>query len=181
MYFYDRPNVIWYAGAFFYPWLGYGSHRGFNVDDRGQFDTLEETKRPSGCALMATRALCEKIGLLRDEYFVYCEDLDWGMRASNANYKIMYVPSSRIWHKVSRSTGGNTSGIYLYYFVRNMLLCVDENKPLPLFFRFLRYFTILATSFLSLFTQRVPKVAGLRYLCRGALHYFQGRFGEMRK
>ncbi len=181
IYFHDRPDVVWYAGAFFYPWIGYGSHRGYNVRDRGQFDTIEETERPTGCALMVTRELCDNIGLLRDEYFCYCEDLDWGLRASNARYKIMYVPPSKIWHKVSRSTGGNKSGIYLYYFVRNMLLCVNENKPLPFLLRFFRYFTILFTSVLSLFTQHVPKISGMKYLCRGALHYFRGRFGELRQ
>lgn len=181
IYFYDCPDVLWYAGASFHPWLGWGRHRGYNERDKGQYDRVEETERPTGCALLATRELCEKIGLLREEYFCYCEDVDWGMRAQNANYKIMYVPASRVWHKVSRSTGGGSTGISLYYFTRNMLKCLDENKPLPVPLRQARYFPVLAAAFLGLFTQGLPKGVGMSQIFRGAVHYFRGRFGELRK
>lgn len=181
MYFYDRPDTLWYAGASFHPWLGWGRHRGYNARDIGQFDTVEETERPSGCALMVSSALCGKIGLLRDEYFCYCEDIDWGMRARNGNFKIVYVPTSKIWHKVSRSSGGSGTGISLYYFVRNMFMCLDKNKQLPFLLRYLRYGMVLITAFLSLFTLKLPKAIGMVQICRGAGHYFRGRFGEFGK
>jgi len=181
IYFYDRPDVFWYAGASFHPWLGWGRHRGFNKRDVGQYDRIEGTERPTGCALMATRELCEKIGLLREEYFCYCEDLDWGMRARDAGYKIVYVPASKVWHKVSRSTGGGSTGISLYYYTRNMLKCLDENKPLPFPLRQARYCTFLAAALLGLFTQDLPKGIGVSQIWGGASDYFQGRFGELKK
>lgn len=179
IFFYDRPDILWYAGASFYPWLGWGRHRGYNVRDQGQFDKTEETERPTGCSLMVTRELCEKIGLLREEMFCYAEDVDWGMRARNHDLKIMYVPSSRVWHKVSLSTGGQTSGLSLYYSTRNILLCLDTNKPLSFPFRFMRYITVLSAAFFSLFTQKLPIAVGLKYIYLGASHYFQGKFGAL--
>ena len=181
IYFYDRPDIIWYAGASFYPWLGWGRHRGYNQHDEGQFDVLEQTDRPTGCTLMVSRGLCEAIGLLREEFFCYCEDVDWGLRAKNARYKIVYVPTSKIWHKESRSTGGSSSGVSHYYFIRNMFLCLDTNEPQLLPLRFFRYCSIIVTAFLSLFTQKVSTLNGLRYLCRGVSDYFRGRFGELKQ
>ena len=178
IYFYDRPDILWYAGASFYPWLGWGRHRGYNVRDQGQFDSTEETERPTGCALMVSRALCEKIGLLREEYFCYCEDLDWGMRAQKAGYKIMYVPASKVWHKVSRSTNAG-SATSLYYAVRNMFMCLDANKPLPALLRFVRFGIVLSAAILSLFTHALPKPAGAAQICRGTSHYLQGRSGQL--
>jgi hypothetical protein len=80
---------------------------------------------------------------------------------------------------VSRSTGGGRSGISVYYFVRNMLKCLDDDRPLPFPLRQARHFLVLFASLLSLFTNDLPKSAGVLHICRGALHYFQGRFGEM--
>jgi GT2 family glycosyltransferase len=179
IYFYDRPNILWYAGASFHPWLGWGRHRGYNERDTGQYDQAEETERPTGCSLMVSRKLCEQIGLLGDKYFCYCEDIDWGMRAQNTGYKIMYVPASRVWHKVSRSMGGSRSGLSLYYFVRNMFLCLDTNKPLPFLLRLVRYGLVFIASLLSLFTNDLPIIMGTRQICRGVTHYFQGKVGEL--
>jgi len=178
IYFYDKPEVIWYAGASFHPWLGWGRHRGHNEHDRGQYDSVETTDRATGCALMASRELCDTIGLLRDEFFVYCEDTDWGMRAQNAGYTIMYVPASKVWHKVSRVLG-RASGVSQYYTIRNILACIDANKPLPRVLRSLRHLTVIFISLLGLVTQNIPKAAGVKYLRLGVKHYFQGTFGKL--
>jgi GT2 family glycosyltransferase len=177
IYYHDAPDVLWYAGATFNSWLGHGVHRGHGERDEGQFDRVEETPRPTGCAVMVTRELCVRVGLLSDDYFCYCEDLDWGLRARRAGFKVIYVPGSRVWHKVSRSTGGRRSAASLYYVVRNMFLCVDRNHPLPGPLRWLRYGSILTASSLALFTMRLPKLAGARCIWRGARDYFMGRRG----
>lgn len=180
IYFFDPPDVLWYAGAYMHERLGWGNHRGTGQRDVGQFDAIEETNRPTGCSLMVSRAVCEKVGLLSEEYFCYCEDLDWGMRARSAGFKVVYVPASKVWHKVSRSTGGSRSGVSLYYYVRNLLLCLDRNRPLPLPLRFARYLGVLGSSVLTLVSMRIPKVAGLRYVALGARDYFRRSLGERR-
>ncbi len=179
IYFYDDPALIWYAGASFHSWLGWGRHRGYGKRDEGQYDKMEETARPTGCALMVSREVCERVGLLRDEFFCYVEDVDWGMRARNADFKVVYVPGSKVWHKVSRSTGGSRSGMSVYYGVRNMLYCLDTNRPLPGLFRVLRYCSIIFIMVLSLATQGVPKMTGTRLLYRGVADYFRGKMGQL--
>ncbi len=127
---------------------------------------------------MVSREACEKIGLLAEEYFCYCEDLDWGLRARKAGFKVVYVPESKVWHKVSRSTGGSRSGVSLYYYTRNVLLCLDRNRPLPAPLRIFRHLFILATAFLALFTMRIPKRSGAACVWRGFRDYFDGKFGK---
>jgi GT2 family glycosyltransferase len=178
IYYFEPPDVLWYAGAYMNEWLGWGNHLGAGKRDVGQFDAISETNRPTGCALMVRRAVCETVGLLAEEYFCYCEDLDWGLRARNAGFKLLYVPTSKVWHKISRSTGGSRSGVSLYYYVRNLLLCLDRNHPLPAPLRLLRHLVIVASSALGLFTMRIPKRAGAGFIWRGARDYYGGHFGE---
>ncbi len=180
VYFYDRPNTIWYAGAEFITLLGWGRHRGYNLKDDGRFDKLEETGRATGCSMMLTKEFCEKAGLFDEEYFCYCEDMDLGMRAKKAGYKIFYVPASRVWHKESRATGGLGSAVSLYYTVRNTLRCLDKNSPLPVLLRQVRFISIAGAGFLSLFTMKIPKRPGVRSVCRGIMDYFRGRFGPLK-
>ena len=175
----DPPDVLWYAGGYMIEWLGWGRHRGDGVRDVGQFETLEEINRPTGCSLMVTRALCERVGLLGEEYFLYAEDLDWGLRARRAGFKVVYDPGSRVWHKVSRSTSGSRSGVVLYYYVRNLMLCLDRNRPLPIPLRPLRYLAVLVDACLALVALRLPKRSGADYIWRGVRDYFGGRFGQM--
>lgn len=181
IYFYDKSDVIWYAGAYFNTWLGWGRHRGYNQPDTGQFDRVEETGRPTGCSLMVTREFCEQVGLLDEEYFCYCEDSDWGMRAQKAGFKVMYVPTSKVWHKTSSSSGGSTTAISLYYTVRNTFRCIDKNNPLPVPLRYLRYLSIVSISLLSLITMKVPKALGIKRIYQGTRDYFRGRVGELNK
>ncbi len=175
----DRPDVLWYAGASFHPWLGWGRHRGHGQRDQGQFDRLEETDRATGCALLVTRALCEQVGLLREDFFCYAEDLEWGLRARSAGFSILYVPASRVWHKVSRSTGGSRSVMAVRYQTRNVLACLDDRLPLPFPGRILRRGAVLLAGAAGVFTQHLPAGPGLAAVARGAADWYQGRTGRI--
>jgi len=177
--FFDRPDVLWYAGASFHRRLGWGRHRGYGQRDVGQFDRIEETDRPTGCSLLATRACCERVGLLPEHYFCYAEDLEWGLRALAFGFQVLYVPESRVWHKVSRSTGGARSTTAVRYQTRNLLACVDAQLPLPFPARVLRWGAILAAAGLGLFTQGLPRREGAAAIVQGARDYFRGRRGPI--
>ena len=179
VYFHDRPDTLWYAGASFFTALGWGRMRGYNEVDRGRYDAVEETERPTGCSLMVTRELCERVGLLDEEYFCYVEDTDWGMRARKAGIRILYVPGSRVWHKVSSSTGGHATAVSLYYNMRNTLLCLRKNSPLPFPLGSLRLLVVASAGFLSLFTMKIPKVTGARRILRGVADHLRGRYGKL--
>lgn len=56
-----------------------------------------------GAFMMCRRDFYEKIGGLCDDYFMYCEDMDWCKRAHLASYKVVYYPGTTIEYKGTRS------------------------------------------------------------------------------
>jgi GT2 family glycosyltransferase len=58
----------------------------------------------SGCCLLVRREAVEKIGLLDEDYFMYCEDMDWCYRAQASGWKSLYYPGAQIVHEVGKSS-----------------------------------------------------------------------------
>lgn len=72
------------------------------------YDTPRSADRPavemdfiSGCCLLMTRAVLERVGLLDERFFIYSEDSDWGVRARKAGVTLVYAPGAEVWHKGS--------------------------------------------------------------------------------
>jgi GT2 family glycosyltransferase len=103
MYFYDRPNVIWQVGAKINWWLGAIRILAEGQADVGQYGMVAERDLLSGAALLIRAKLLERISLLDSSFFFGCEDYDFCIRAWKAGFKVVCVPSARIWHKGRRS------------------------------------------------------------------------------
>jgi len=118
--FAEPSDVIWFAGAEYDARSGYnGRHRGYREADDGRFDAVVETGRVCGAAMLVSREVLEKVGVFDPELFAYSEDTDWSLRAREAGYRHYVVPASRVWHKVSAASGGESSPTAIYYDVRN--------------------------------------------------------------
>jgi GT2 family glycosyltransferase len=104
IYYHPPSDRIWYAGGVCRPGLGWSSHRGIGRRDRGQYRAVEATGYVTGCCLLARREVWEKVGLLDEDYYIYAEDADWCLRARAAGYRLLFVPTARLWHKVSSSS-----------------------------------------------------------------------------
>lgn len=109
IYYAEPPNRIWYAGGEISLWRGTARHIGIRQLDRGQHDRPRDVDYASGCALLARREVFERAGLLDESYRAYFEDADLCMRAARAGYRIRYVPTAQVWHRISASTGGQAS------------------------------------------------------------------------
>lgn len=111
-------------------WRGTTCHRGIREKDTGQYDESVEVGYLTGCALMVKKELIEKIGFLDPSYYIYGEDADWCLRARKADFRVVYVPAARVWHKVSLSTGGEFSATKLYEKTKsNLLLFSRHARP----------------------------------------------------
>jgi len=116
-------DLVWYAGGRCVPALAHASHRGLRGRDRGQYRSVEETGYLTGCCLLATAEAWRKVGLLDERYFIYAEDADWSLRARAAGYRLLFVPTARLWHEVSASSGGGSNPWKVYQRLRaNALL-----------------------------------------------------------
>jgi GT2 family glycosyltransferase len=77
----------------------------------------------SGACLMMRTACLRKVGLLDANYFMYCEDVDWCLRAARAGWDRTFLPEARVLHHhgaSSRSVRAEMVAIYnrsrCYYF-----------------------------------------------------------------
>jgi GT2 family glycosyltransferase len=94
----------------------------------GEFEREEEVLLPSGSAAMYRRAMLEQIGLFDEDFFLYCEDTDLGLRARWAGWSCIYVPGAAVEHHYSHSVG-RASRLKAYYVERNRLFVVAKNFP----------------------------------------------------
>lgn len=94
---YDKRNILNSNGnkanylAIGWP-DGYGDLDSKNVKVR-------EISFPSGCGMVLRREALEKISMFDEDYFIYADDLDVGLRMMMAGYKIVICPRSIIYHK----------------------------------------------------------------------------------
>ncbi|MCF8228956.1 MAG: glycosyltransferase family 2 protein [Bacteroidales bacterium] len=125
--FFDHPDTLQYAGATPMTRFTATSHFiGFNTKDKGQYDQARETPFAAGAAMMTSREVCRKVGLMAEFFFLYYEELDWQERIRKAGYKIYYIPESVVYHKESISVG-KESALQAYWQNRNRLLLVRRN------------------------------------------------------
>jgi GT2 family glycosyltransferase len=98
-----RNDVIWFAGGVIKPWREkFFYHVGDGESDIGQFDVGGDTEWISGAAMLIKKELAET-ALLNTAYEFGMEDVEYCLRARKLGYRIVCVPSARIWHKVGVS------------------------------------------------------------------------------
>lgn len=93
-----------------------------------EFDQEAEVLLPSASAALYRRAMLEEIGLFDEDFFLYCEDTDLGLRARWAGWKCIYVPGAVVEHHYSHSAG-RASRLKAYYVERNRLFVIAKNFP----------------------------------------------------
>lgn len=120
IYYYDKPDVIWAAGGYFQPWLGYRTqHYGEKQQDTGQFDVVRAVTYAPTCCVLIHKDVFHMIGLMDPLYFVYMDDVDFMYRSLRARITLKLLPEAKLWHKVSSLTGGGTSDFMVHYCTRN--------------------------------------------------------------
>jgi len=100
---YYRPGIIDNTGLLLYR-DGVARGRGRLERDAGQYDSEDEVFFPSGCAGLYRKDMLNEIGPLDEDFFLYVEDVDIGLRARLAGWRCVYVPRAVVYHKYSATT-----------------------------------------------------------------------------
>lgn len=58
---------------------------------------------PLGAGLMVRRRVIEEVGMLDEDFFMYCEEIDWCLRTKSARWQIFCFPCAEIVHYVGQS------------------------------------------------------------------------------
>jgi hypothetical protein len=99
-----------------------------------EFCTPGEVLFPSACAALYRRNMLTQIGFFDEEFFLYCEDTDLGLRARWSGWKCLYVPEASVEHRYSHSAG-RASPLKAYLVERNRLRLVVKNFPMAMLWR----------------------------------------------
>ncbi len=130
----DRPRTLNAAGDVYFR-DGTPGNRGVWQEDRGQFDAPEYVFGASGAAVALRRSMLDDVGLLDERLYMYCEDVDLCFRAQLRGYRCLYVPTARVYHRLSATGGGALAS---YYCGRNFIYVLLKNVPASLLRRHAR-------------------------------------------
>ncbi len=100
--------------------LGFGFTDGYLQPDREIAGYPEIKGYASGCSLLLKKEVLDIIGGYNEEFYMYHDDIDVGLKTKLAGYKIVLAPRSVVYHKYSF----NRSIAMIYYLERNRYLTV---------------------------------------------------------
>jgi GT2 family glycosyltransferase len=116
--FQGRTDIISVAGIDLIMNKGHYHRIGELEIDAGQYEEVRVVDFIEGSCLLARSRTLQEVGLFNPRYFAYWEETDLCARGAEAGYKSIFVPKSRIWHKIGSSA---PSTMRLYYMTRNRL------------------------------------------------------------
>jgi len=128
----------------------------------------------SGASLFIRREVIESIGLLAEEYFLYYEDTEFGLRARKRGYGLAWAPDSLVFHKEGGSSGASSGAgkssmtrppLIDYLSLRNRMYLMRSSFPYTLPFAVASYAGVIIRRIQRRQTHRIPLV--LRALWHG--------------
>ena len=125
MLLFDRRDTFHTAGDF-YRVDGIPGNRGVWQRDEGQYEREEPVFSACGGSAAYRRRMLEEIGLLDEDFFYSCEDLDLAWRAQLAGWRCIYAPRAVVYHRLSATGGGTTAS---FYDGRNFIYLLVKDYP----------------------------------------------------
>lgn len=155
MYYFKPKDVIWYAGSSVNLLTSQTKNWGCNQKDKGQFDQVYQTQF-APTAYLASRELVDKLKGHSGSLFMSYGDTDYGFRAKNLGFQIVFCPQAKLWHKITMQDNTNTirslgynARMRAYYFARNRVIFMKKHAPKLNFFIFLIIFFPAFTLYIS--------------------------------
>lgn len=130
MYYLNNKKKIWFAGVKLNLITSKPTYYS-NQMDRGQFDQVREIEHIPNVWLVK-REVVNKIGLMDEIFVMTYGESDWAMRAKKVGYKIMFCPSSYVYHNVSVIRNSESAILLranpyrVYYFARNRAIFMKK-------------------------------------------------------
>lgn len=104
----DGDGIIQDSFRHFFSPFGFFVRQMGWIKDKGKLH-VKDFKEPVcgdwviGAFMMCRRDFYEKVGGFSDDYFMYCEDMDWCKRAHLAGYDVVYFPDTVVEYKGTRA------------------------------------------------------------------------------
>lgn len=121
---YDRRTILHAAGDVFKT-DGTPGNRGVWEEDRDQY-AEGPVFSANGASAAYRQTLLDAVGLLDDDFYFSCEDVDLAWRAQLAGWQVVYAPRAVIYHKLSATGSGVTAS---YHDGRNFIYLLAKDVP----------------------------------------------------
>lgn len=89
-------------------------------------DVAQKCSFAHGAAMMLRRDVALQVGGMREDYFLYFEEIDFSIQVTRAGYEIWYYPFSVVYHNASYTTS-RSNELKIYYNSRNRLFLAKNN------------------------------------------------------
>jgi GT2 family glycosyltransferase len=83
-------------------------------------DRIQDVDALVGAFLLVRRSALQQIGGMDDQYFMYCEEVDWCKRFSSAGWKIRFFPDTKVIHYGGGSSAGEPVRFFREYCLSNL-------------------------------------------------------------
>ena len=121
----------------------------------------------SGGASLYSVQMLKEIGLFDEDFFAYYEDVDISWRAQLAGWKVLFVPSAKVYHRIG-ATSSKIKGFTSYHTFKNLRLLIVKNtsKSLrrtiyPRFYIAYSFFQLKALFSRNIFSMLRGSLAGI--------------------
>lgn len=129
-YFY-QPELVWFGDGKFDYNTGMADMPGLGKREEYHTKGVREITFATGCLFFIPSSVIQDIGLLDESFFLYSEDAEYSCRVQKCGYKIIYTTETKIYHKISASTG-QYSKMQQYYMFRNNCYMIQRFCKYPL-------------------------------------------------
>ena len=75
-----------------------------------------DVEQVSGACMVLRRAALEAIGGFDERFYLYCEDVDWCLRATTAGWRIVFAPEVEVRREKSASSRGSGARVIRLYY-----------------------------------------------------------------
>lgn len=88
----------------------------------------------NGASMLVGRRFIETVGLMREEYFLYCEEVEWCQRGLGLGMRLGFAPEARVLHDQGSTTGAggairSRGRMPIYLSERNLMLMTRDCFP----------------------------------------------------
>lgn len=169
---FNNNDLIWFDSGNFVKWKANSYHSNIGKKYDSTISSLS-TDFLCGCFVLHSAKLIKQYNISWDEeFFLYCEDLDYSLQLRKLNVRLIIIPSIYVYHKISK-TSNKTPILQYYYTNRNRFLIIRKWLPNKYYISLVLYITIIRLSQALLSRNR-------GYLA-GILDGVFGRFGKAKR
>ena len=125
------------AGGRWRPWFARSESigMGFRLGDRFDVSALERAQNYiMGASLLAGRRFLRTTGPLREDYFLYAEEVEWCLRGVARGMKLGFAPDAVVVHHQGATTGSGVAvarrpRLPIFMDERNKILLIRDHYP----------------------------------------------------